>query len=94
MSLYNGGEDREAFTKAGTEVATVSLPGCRLLFTLTRLRSDNMKSAASDIWSVTLYKVTFRGVSTTASPLFLRQWRLQSGSDEISTEVPIIRGDQ
>ena len=57
MSLYNGGEDREAFTKAGTEVAAVSLPGCRLLFTLTRLRSDNMKSAASDIWSVTLYKV-------------------------------------
>ena len=44
VSLYNGGEEREAFTRAGMEVAAAPLPGGRLLFTFTRLTSAKMNS--------------------------------------------------
>ena len=74
MSLYKGGEEREAFTKAGTEVATAPLPGFRLLFTLTRLNSVNMKSAACR-----LSDCHFIGLPSEVSPLPLNSFFVTAG---------------
>ena len=74
MSLYKGGEEREAFTKAGMEVAAAPQPGCRLLFTLTRLGSVKMRSAAcriSDSHSLVL--------PSEASPLPLNSFFVTEG---------------